>query len=45
MGKQGTLEEPFTLEDVNTALKSFAEKMTGASGISRVYLSKAPDNK
>ena len=44
MGDEGTLEEGFTLEDVNTALKSFGEKAPGASGISKLYLTQAPEN-
>ena len=38
MGEEGTIEESFTLEDVNTALESFAEKALGASEISKMYL-------
>ena len=38
------MEEGFTLEDVNTALKSFGEKAPGTSGISKMYLTKAPEN-
>ena len=44
MGEEGTLEEHFTFEDVKTALKSFVEKAPGASGTSKMYLAKAPDN-
>ena len=44
MGEEGTIEESFTLEDVNTAFKSFAEKAPGASRISKMYLTKAPGN-
>ena len=44
IGDEGTLEEGFTLEDVNTALKSFGEKAPGASGISKLYLTQAPEN-
>ena len=38
------MEEGFTLEDVNTALKSFGEKAPGASWISKMYLIQAPKN-
>ena len=44
MGDEGTLEEGFTLDDVNIALKSFGEKAPGASGISKLYLTQAPEN-
>ena len=44
MGDEGTLEEGFILEDVNTALKSFGEKAPGALGIAKMYLTQASEN-
>ena len=43
MGEEGTIEESFTLEDMNTGFKSFTEKLSGASGISKMYLTKTQD--
>ena len=38
------MDKEGTMEDVNTALKSFGEKAPDTSGISKMYLTQVPEN-